>query len=240
MLRIEGLRVAYGAVEVLHEVSFDVPPGRIVGVLGANGAGKSTLLRTISRLVPARSGRIWFRDHDLLHMAAHQIPRLGIAHVPEGRHVFPNLSVRDNLLLGDYVGRSRSRGGREAQLEAVFAMFPRLYERREQLAGSLSGGEQQMLVLGRALMLQPELLMLDEPSLGLAPIVVEEVFQRLATIHRELGVSILLVEQNAVQAMELIEYAVLLENGRVTFHGPKEAMAQSTFLQEAYLGIREM
>jgi branched-chain amino acid transport system ATP-binding protein len=235
VLTIEHLDVAYGDVKVLHDIAFTVPPKGSVGVLGANGAGKTTLLKTISGLVRPRSGTIKFNDIELTEQPAHEIPKLGVAHVPEGRHVFPTLTVMDNLLLGDYTKRLKDE--RDEILASVLDLFPRLKERSKQLAGSLSGGEQQMLAVGRALLLRPTLLMLDEPSLGLAPIVVDEVFTRLAQIYEEWETSILLVEQNAVQALELIEEAIVLENGKMAFMGSKQELEDTPYVQQSYMGL---
>lgn len=235
MLTVEHLDVAYGDIQVLYDVSFEVPRGGFVGVLGANGAGKTTLLKTISGLVSPRSGEIFMEDAKLTERTPHQIPKLGIAHVPEGRHVFPTLTVLENLILGDYT--RRLKGDRDEVLTSVLDLFPRLKERAKQFAGSLSGGEQQMLAVGRALMLRPTLLMLDEPSLGLAPIVIEEMFSRFSQIHEEWKVSILLVEQNAVQALELIDEAIILETGRMAFSGTKQELENTPYIQQSYLGL---
>ncbi len=235
MLTVEHLDVAYGDIQVLYDVSFEVPRGGFVGVLGANGAGKTTLLKTISGLVRPRSGEILMEDTKLTEQSPHQIPKLGIAHVPEGRRVFPTLTVMENLILGDYTKRLEAE--RDEVLVSVLDLFPRLKERAKQFAGSLSGGEQQMLAVGRALMLRPTLLMLDEPSLGLAPIVIEEMFARFSQIHEEWKVSILLVEQNAVQALELIEEAIVLETGRMAFSGSKQEVENAPYIQQSYLGL---
>lgn len=235
MLTVEHLDVAYGDIQVLYDVSFEVPRGGFVGVLGANGAGKTTLLKTISGLVRPRSGEILMEDTKLTERTPHQVPKLGIAHVPEGRHVFPTLTVMENLILGDYT--RRLKGDRDEVLASVLDLFPRLKERAKQFAGSLSGGEQQMLAVGRALMLRPTLLMLDEPSLGLAPIVIEEMFSRFSQIHEEWKVSILLVEQNAVQALELIDEAIILETGRMAFSGTKQELENTPYIQQSYLGL---
>ncbi len=234
-LLIAGLRVAYEGVVALHDVSVEVPRGSFLGVLGANGAGKSTLLKTISGLVRPSAGVVQLDGDDLLSLPAHRVPARGIAHVPERRRVFPSLTVHDNLMLGGYLHKSGARN--PGALQEVFELFPRLAERANQIAGSLSGGEQQMLAIGRALMLRPSLLMLDEPSLGLAPIVVEQVFEQVTRIHQSLGITVLLVEQNAVQALEVITHGVVLENGRVTFAGDTAALSQSEYLQRAFLGI---
>ena len=234
-LRVDGLSVAYGNIRALVDVSFELRPGEFMGVLGANGAGKSTLLKAISGLVRPSEGTISLGETPLLGVAPHRIAAAGIAHVPERRRVFPSLTVRDNLALGSYV---TPRAVLRAQLlDEVFSLFPKLAERATQQAGSLSGGEQQMLAVGRALMLKPRLLMLDEPSLGLAPVIVEEMFERLDRIHRELDVSILLIEQNAMQALEVIERAIVLTTGAVTFRGSREELLKSDYLTRAYLGL---
>lgn len=235
MLTVEHLDVAYGDIQVLYDVSLEVPDRGFVGVLGANGAGKTTLLKTISGLVRPRSGRVSLNDVELTEQPAYEIPKLGVAHVPEGRHVFPTLTVMENLILGDYTKRLKNE--RSEVLTSVLDLFPRLKERSKQFAGSLSGGEQQMLAVGRALMLRPTLLMLDEPSLGLAPIVVDEMFARLAQIYEEWEISILLVEQNAVQALELIEEALILETGKPAFRGPKQELENTPYIQRSYLGL---
>jgi branched-chain amino acid transport system ATP-binding protein len=234
-LVIENLSVSYGSIRALVDVSLDVQPGEFVGVLGANGAGKSTLLKAISGLVKVQSGAVRFGDVSLTERSSHEVPRLGIAHVPERRRVFPSLTVRDNLALGAYAtSRDVDRG---RLLNEVFSLFPKLKQRSGQLAGSLSGGEQQMLAVGRALMLNPKMIMLDEPSLGLAPVIVEEMFDRLAEIHRELDVSVLLIEQNATQALEVIEKGVVLTTGEVSFTGRREELMNSDYLRQAYLGM---
>ena len=234
-LRVDNLSVRYESIRALVDVSFEVLAGSFVGVLGANGAGKSTLLKAISGLVRPTAGTIRLGDQVLGELAPHKIPGAGVAHVPERRRVFPSLTVVENLQLGGYVQRSAAT--RREVLEDVFTLFPKLRQRSRQLAGSLSGGEQQMLAIGRALMLQPRLLMLDGPSLGLAPVIVEEVFERLSQIHRELNVSILLIEQNATQALQVIDAAVVLTTGQVSFSGSREDLLRSHYLQEAYLGL---
>lgn len=234
LLEIQNLSVSYGNIIALSDVSLDVQPGEFVGVLGANGAGKSTLLKAISGLVRPDRGSIRFGPFSLQDLAPHVIPSTGIAHVPERRRVFPSLTVQDNLALGAYTVRS---GRTPELLDEVFSLFPVLKQRNMQLAGTLSGGEQQMLAVGRALMLQPKLLMLDEPSLGLAPVIVEEMFGRLAQIHRELGVSVLLIEQNATQALEVVDKVVVLTTGKVTFLGSKVELLAKGTLREIYLGL---
>jgi branched-chain amino acid transport system ATP-binding protein len=234
-LRVEHLSVHYGNIPALVDVSFELAAGEFMGVLGANGAGKSTLLKAISGLVAPAAGTVRLGETDLLGLPAHRIPAVGLAHVPERRRVFPSLSVLDNLRLGAFA--TPGSVSRAELLEEVFELFPKLHERRSQLAGSLSGGEQQMLAVGRALMLRPRLLMLDEPSLGLAPVIVEEMFDRLARIHRELDVSILLIEQNATQALEVIERAIVLSTGAVSFTGTRKELSASDYLKRAYLGL---
>jgi branched-chain amino acid transport system ATP-binding protein len=234
-LSVTGLSVSYGAVRAIRDLSFEVRSGEFVGVLGANGAGKSTLLKAISGTVTPLHGEIKFNGSDVRALAPHRLPYLGIAHVPERRRVFKSLTVVDNLMLGGHIHKvsTRSRG----LMGQVFELFPRLYERQQQIAGSLSGGEQQMLAVGRALMMGPKLLMLDEPSLGLAPIVVELMFDKFTSIHRDLGISIVLVEQNAAWSLEVIERGLVLEHGRITFSGSSDELAKSSYLRQAYLGV---
>jgi branched-chain amino acid transport system ATP-binding protein len=234
LLTVANLSARYDRVEVLHGVSLTVGPGEFVCVIGANTAGKSTLLRAISRLVPRATGSIAFRGQDLMRMPAHRVPALGIAHVPEGRHVFPDMSVEDNLLAGAF--SCRGDPAIPARMEEVFALFPRLRERRSQRAGSMSGGEQQMVAVGRALMLAPRLLMLDEPSHGLAPMVVEELHAALVTIHAR-GTAILLVEQNTQLALSVATRGVVLESGCVALEGSAAALRDDPRVREAYLGL---
>jgi branched-chain amino acid transport system ATP-binding protein len=233
VLEIQDLKVSYGAIKALDGVSFTVPAGRIVALLGANGAGKSTVLRAITGLAPPQSGRIVFDGRELRGLKTHEIIRAGLAVVPEGRRIFANLTVLDNLLLGAYFRRDLEARARD--LENLFQTFPRLAERRHQAAGTLSGGEQQMLALGRALMSRPRLLLLDEPSLGLAPLLVAEVFNIITRLNRQ-GVTILLVEQNAAVALGIAHYAYILETGRVALKGPGPELLAQPRLQEAYLG----
>lgn len=235
LLRVEKISVYYGAVQALREVSLRVDEGRLVGVLGANGAGKTTLLKAISGLVPVRGGTIEFEGKVLNGVPPHEIALMGVTHVPEGRRVFPTLTVEENLNLGAY-GRPKAEVARAK--DRVFALFPVLRERRRQLAGTLSGGEQQMLALGRGLMRSPRVMLLDEPSLGLAPILVEEVFKTIRDINREQGVTILLVEQNARKALNLVEYGYVLEIGRIVIEGPAERLRADERVRAAYLGGR--
>ncbi|HKC42956.1 MAG TPA: ABC transporter ATP-binding protein [Burkholderiales bacterium] len=233
MLEVRSLRGGYGAVEVLRSVSLGIRAGEIVAVLGSNGAGKSTLNNTLSGLLPAFGGTVLFDGADLTRAHAREIVAAGLIQVPEGRRVFPNLSVRENLELGSY---RRGRARRAANLERVYGAFPRLKERIMQRAGTLSGGEQQMLAIGRGLMSEPRLLILDEPSLGLAPLLVEEMFALVKRLNGD-GLAILLVEQNVAQSLEVAHRAYVLENGAIAFSGtPAELLARSD-LKRAYLGI---
>jgi branched-chain amino acid transport system ATP-binding protein len=234
MLSVEGVHVAYGACEALHGVSLDVRSGEIVTLVGANGAGKSTLLRTISGLIAPTKGRVLFEGAPAHGVPAHVLVRRGMSHVPEGRRIFTALSVRENLELGAYTAPSRAETGR--RLERVLALFPRLSERTDQSGGTLSGGEQQMLAIGRALMAAPRLLLLDEPSLGLAPLLVQEIFREIARINREDGVTILLVEQNAHMALSLATRGYVLETGRIVLEGPAADLLENPQVRAAYLG----
>jgi branched-chain amino acid transport system ATP-binding protein len=234
LLQLRELTVRYGPVQALHELNLEVHQGECVSLLGSNGAGKSTTLRAVSALVPV-GGRILWRGGELAGVPAHQLVRLGIGHCPEGRRVISRQSVLANLELGAY--RRRDRAGITADLERCYALFPRLAERRSQLAGALSGGEQQMLAIARALMGRPELLMLDEPSLGLAPKLVAEVMAALAQLNRE-GLTLLLVEQNAQAALEIADRGYVLEAGRLTLQGPAKQLLADPKLRAAYLGGR--
>jgi branched-chain amino acid transport system ATP-binding protein len=233
LLSVRGLRSGYGAVEVLRGVDLDVAPGEIVALLGSNGAGKSTFNQTVSGLVPARAGRVHFDGTDFTGAHYRAIVRAGLIHVPEGRKIFPNLSALENLELGSF---ARARERRAANLERVFAIFPRLKERTRQLAGTMSGGEQQMLAIGRGLMGEPRLLILDEPSLGLSPLLVEELFGLIATLHGQ-GLAILLVEQNVGQSLEIAQRAYVMENGGVRFSGTSAELLATDQLRQAYLGV---
>ncbi len=234
MLEVSNLSAGYGDVQVLYEVSFEVKPGEIVALLGANGAGKTTTLWSISGLVKPTAGKVLFGGRDLLGMPAHRLPDLGIAHVPQGRGVFQTLNVQDNLLLGAYSRRAKAE--RQHTMEMVFDLFPRLAERRKQEGRTLSGGEQQMLAIGRALMLKPALLMLDEPSLGLAPVIVESVFEKIAEIGQT-AVAILLVEQNLAQALSIAHRGYVLETGRIAVQGTTAELQGNQYVKEAYLGL---
>ncbi len=234
MLTLASVSAGYGSHKAIHGVSIDVGEGEAVGLLGANGAGKSTTLRAISGLVKPTSGSITFDGTLLNGLAPHKIAALGIAHVPEGRQVFGELTVEENLEMGAYIASAKAE--RRKTLEVVYAIFPVLAERRKQLAGTMSGGEQQMLAVGRGLMLKPRLLMLDEPSLGLAPVVTDATFEKIRDIHA-MGTAILLVEQNVSRALSLVQRAFVLESGTVAMHGSSRQLASSKEIQTAYLGI---
>jgi branched-chain amino acid transport system ATP-binding protein len=234
LLEIKNLSAGYGDSDVIHGISLSVDKGETVSVLGANTAGKTTLLRSISGLLKRRSGSVKFKDHDLMQMDGKDIPALGIGHVPEGRHVFPKMSVIDNLRLGAY--SKRSEGLSLKRLDYVYSLFPRLKERRHQLAGTLSGGEQQMVAIGRALMGGPSLLLLDEPSHGLAPVVVDEVHRAIEAIAST-GVAVLLVEQNAALALQVASRGIVLESGHVVLRDSSEGLSSNPEVRKAYLGI---
>jgi branched-chain amino acid transport system ATP-binding protein len=234
VLRVEALEVAYGKIQALWGISVEIPEGEIVAVVGANGAGKTTMLKTLSGLLRPRAGRISLDDRRIDLLSPAEIVALGVIHVPEGRKLFPEMTVLDNLLVGGYPPGARSR--RPQQLERVFTVFPRLAERRRQLAGTLSGGEQQMVAIGRGLMAGPRILMLDEPSLGLAPIMVQEMFGVIGEINRT-GVTVLLVEQNTEHALALAHRGFVLESGRVALSGTGRELLASPQVREAYLGL---
>ena len=234
LLRVDGIEVGYGDLTAVSEVSLEVREGEAVALIGANGAGKTTTLRAVSGLLPLRRGRIEFQGQRLDGLGPAEIVARGIAHVPEGRQLFPTMTVRENLELG---ARTRAaRAGRAEMLERVFELFPRLRERREQLAGTLSGGEQQMCAIGRGLMARPRLLMLDEPSLGLAPVLVKAIFEDLGRINGQ-GITVLLVEQNVLRALHLAHRGYVLENGRMTLSGPRDELLASPHIKQAYLGL---
>ncbi|MDE2147269.1 MAG: ABC transporter ATP-binding protein [Burkholderiales bacterium] len=233
LLEVRGLHAAYGPTQVLHGIDFTLAAGRITAILGANGAGKTTTLRALCQAVATR-GSIRFDGRELVGLATESVVRLGIAHVPDGRGTFGALTVEENLRLGAYTRRDRAQAA--ADLEQMYERFPRLRERQRQSAGLLSGGEQQMLAISRALMLKPRLLLLDEPSFGLAPMVVAEIFRILREINQRDGVSILLVEQNAQLALELADQAYLLETGRVALSGPSQDIRRDEAVRRAYLG----
>jgi branched-chain amino acid transport system ATP-binding protein len=234
LLRVEGLRAGYGGVVALWDVSFSVAEGQVVALLGSNGAGKTTTLRTLSGLLPAIQGTVTFDGHDITHARTDQIVELGIVHVPEGRLLWPRMSVRENLELGAYLPRAKGR--RAESLDRVFELFPRLRERRGQAAGTLSGGERQMCALARGLMGLPRLLMLDEPSLGLAPRLVSEMFDSLRVLRAD-GLTVLLVEQNVHQALTLADVGYVLETGRIVLSGPSSDLLASPLVRSAYLGV---
>jgi branched-chain amino acid transport system ATP-binding protein len=234
MLSLSAVSASYGSVPAVAGVSIEVGEGEAVGLLGANGAGKSTTLRAISGLVRLTSGTISFSGTDTASLPPYTVTELGIAHVPEGRQVFPEMTVQENLEIGAYVPKAKAQ--RRQTLELVFNIFPVLAERRKQLAGTMSGGEQQMLAVGRGLMLKPRLLMLDEPSLGLAPVVTDITFQKIAEIHA-MGTAILLVEQNVSRALSLVQRAYVLESGKVIMHGTSTELANNKQVQAAYLGM---
>ena len=235
LLKITNLQVSYGGIDALAGISFDVEEGEIVTLIGANGAGKSTTLRTISGLVKAKAGRIVYDGRDITSMNPQKIVSEGIAMVPEGRHVFDNLTVKENLLIGAYLRKDRESINED--IEHIYTLFPRLHEREWQLAGTLSGGEQQMLAVGRAIMTQPRILMMDEPSLGLAPIVVKEIFSIIRTLN-ETGMTILLIEQNANAALRCSHRAYVMEMGRITMSGPSADLLADKRVQDAYLGAK--
>jgi len=234
MLKVSKLSVSYGGLHALSDVSLDVGEGEFVTIVGPNGAGKTTLLKAIGGSVLPQAGRIEYRGTDIAARPSHLRARLGIAHVPEGRKVFSSLSVLENLEMGSY--RSAAKSQRAEGLEAVYGLFPVLRERRAQLAGSLSGGEQQMLAIGRGLMARPDLLLLDEPSQGLGPRIVELIFEAIAAIRRARRLTILLVEQRVVEALELCDRGYVLETGRVTLVGERETLLADPRVQHAYLG----
>jgi branched-chain amino acid transport system ATP-binding protein len=234
VLKLQGVSASYGSVPAIDNVSIEIGEGEAVGLLGANGAGKSTTLRVVSGLVKPRSGTITFAGANLASLPPHRVPELGIAHVPEGRQVFPDMTVHENLEIGAYVPKAKSE--RSRTLDLVYSIFPRLAERRKQLAGTMSGGEQQMLAVGRGLMLRPKLLMLDEPSLGLAPVMTDVTFEKIGEIHK-MGTAILLVEQNVSRALSLVQRAYVLESGKVIMHDRSAALADNKQVQAAYLGI---
>lgn len=234
MLEINGLEVSYGTIKALHGVSLSVPEKSIVTLIGANGAGKSTTLRTISGLLKAKAGRVTYDGQDITNLPAHTIVGRGLCHVPEGRMVFANLTVEENLRMGAYLRHDRK--GIAEDMDYSFAIFPRLKERIDQHAGTLSGGEQQMLAIARALMGKPKCLMLDEPSLGIAPMLVRSIFQQIVAINKERGLTILLVEQNANLALSISHYGYVLETGAVILKDTAAALRENPQVREAYLG----
>jgi branched-chain amino acid transport system ATP-binding protein len=234
MLEIKNLQVNYGAIAALQGISVSVKPGSIVTLIGANGAGKTTTLKAISGLLKPKSGEILYDGKNIAGLPPHQIVKHGLSHVPEGRMIFANLTVLENLHLGAYLQTDKQVVRRE--LEHVFSLFPRLSEREKQIAGTLSGGEQQMLAIGRALMSKPKLLLLDEPSLGLAPLLVKTIFEKIVAINRQQGLTILLVEQNANLALEVSSFGYVLETGKITLQGDSPSLRQNPQVKSAYLG----
>ena len=232
LLEVDNINVYYGAIHAIKGISFHVDEGEIVTLIGANGAGKTTSLNTIAGLLRSKTGDVKFQDRSISHLAAHAVVKQGLALVPEGRRVFSQLTVQENLEMGAY---TRDSSEIPASLEQVFELFPRLKERRQQVGGTLSGGEQQMLAMGRALMSKPKLMMLDEPSMGLSPILVEQVFDIIRSLHQA-GTTILLVEQNAQMALSIADRAYVLENGQITLSGSGSELIRSEKVQKAYLG----
>lgn len=233
MLKVENINVYYGAIHALKDVSMEVNAGEIVTLIGANGAGKSTLLKTLSGLLRPRTGNIEYEGKSIVKRKVQAIVKEGISHVPEGRRVFPTMSVTENLELGAFLRKDKK--AIQKDMEHVFELFPRLYERRKQSAGTLSGGEQQMLAIGRGLMAKPKLLLLDEPSMGLAPLLVKQIFQIIEMINKE-GTTILLVEQNANMALSIADRAYVIETGKVVLSGDAKELQESELVREAYLG----
>ena len=231
MLKIDDIHVYYGAIHAIKGVSFEVKEGEIVALIGANGAGKSTILKTVSGLMHPRSGNIEFCGENIAHTDAYKLLRHGLAHVPEGRRIFQQMTVQDNLEMGAFIHKDVNKD----DLERVFNYFPRLKERRKQIAGTLSGGEQQMLAMSRALMSHPKRIMLDEPSMGLAPILIDQIFEIIKQLHKD-GTTILLVEQNASKALEIADRAYVLETGKVILSGTGKELASSDEVKKAYLG----
>ncbi|TCL76525.1 amino acid/amide ABC transporter ATP-binding protein 2 (HAAT family) [Hydrogenispora ethanolica] len=233
MLRVNGLNVFYGNIHALRDISFNVEEGEVVTLIGANGAGKTTTLHSISGLTPSKSGEIQFLQKSLKGVSPNQIVQLGLGQVPEGRRIFANLTVLENLEMGAYIRKDKQQV--KADYENVFARFPRLKERLKQIAGTLSGGEQQMLAIGRTLMSRPKLMLMDEPSMGLAPLLVKEIFEIIKEINRG-GTTILLVEQNAHMALSIAHRAYVLETGKIVLEGPAKELAQNEQVRKAYLG----
>ena len=232
-LSVRGLTINYGAIEAVKGIDLDVPEGSAVALLGANGAGKSSVIRSIAGVTPPSGGSIKLYDQEISHMSPEKITRLGIAKCPEGRQIFGSLTVEENLLAGAYVLKDRAK--RQECFEKVYNYFPRLKERRKQVSGTMSGGELQMLAIGRALMGDPKAILFDEPSLGLAPLIVEEMFRVIREIRQE-GITVLLVEQNALQAMQVVDYVYVMTNGLISVEGPSEKLIGDSSLVEAYLG----
>jgi branched-chain amino acid transport system ATP-binding protein len=235
MLEVNNLEVSYGSIRALHGVSLKVPEKSIVTLIGANGAGKSSTLRALSGLIKARAGTVTYDGAEITNLAPHKIVARGLCQVPEGRMIFPNLTIDENLRMGAFLRRDAKAIA--ADMDYAFTIFPRLLERRKQLAGTMSGGEQQMLAIARALLSKPKFLMLDEPSLGIAPLLVKSIFEKIVEINRTTGLTILLVEQNANLALEVSTYAYVLETGKVILEGPSAEVKANPQVQAAYLGI---
>ncbi|MDY3920398.1 MAG: ABC transporter ATP-binding protein [Candidatus Limivivens sp.] len=233
MLKLENVDVSYGAIHAIHGASLEVRDGEIVSLIGANGAGKTTILHTITGLKKADSGSITYNNADLLKTEPSKIVTLGMAHVPEGRHVFPQMTVEENLEMGAYSKKEKEKA--QAIMKDVYEKFPRLKERRKQLAGTLSGGEQQMLAVGRALMSNPSIILMDEPSMGLSPLLVKEIFSIIKEVHRQ-GITVLLVEQNAKMALSIADRAYVLETGHITLTGTGQELLNNENVKKAYLG----
>lgn len=234
MLSVQQVSVHYGAFQALHEVSLHVSAGKIVSLVGANGAGKTTLINTISGLLKPSCGAIFFEGQNLTRLSGHQIAALGLAQIPEGRQIFPDMTVYENLMMGSYNPQARKL--RSQTLEEVYTLFPRLRDRHKQLARTLSGGEQQMLVIGRALMMRPKLIMFDEPSLGLAPLIVKAVFEVIVQLKAQ-GMTILLVEQNVRQSLQIADYAYVLEAGQIVLEGESRSVLENEHTRRAFLGL---
>jgi branched-chain amino acid transport system ATP-binding protein len=234
LLEVRDVTAFYGDFQALWGLGFEVFEGEIVALLGSNGAGKTSLLRVLSGLLPARGGTVRFRGKDITNFAPHAIVQMGIAHVPEGRQLFQDMTVEENLQVGSHIARSRAH--RAANLERLFAMFPRLRERRKQLAGTLSGGEQQMLAIGRALMSEPTLLLLDEPSLGLSPLLTEQTLAIIKDVAKH-DLTVVIVEQKVMEGLEIASRGYVIENGRLVTHGTSESLARDPMIREAYLGL---
>ncbi|HHV11185.1 MAG TPA: ABC transporter ATP-binding protein [Clostridiales bacterium] len=233
MLEVKNLQVYYGVIQAIKDVSFEVNQGEVIALIGANGAGKTTILHTVTGLIPAKSGEVIFEGTDLRKIPAHKIVPLGIAHIPEGRHVFAQLSVYENLLMGAFTRKDKAEV--EQSLESVYERFPRLKERKSQLAGTLSGGEQQMLAMGRALMSKPRIILMDEPSMGLSPILVGEIFDIIKSISKS-GTTVLLVEQNAKKALSIADRAYVLETGKIVLTDDAKKLMDNESVKKAYLG----
>ena len=235
LLAIDNLEASYGSIRALHGVSLKVPEKSIVTLIGANGAGKSSTLRALSGLIKTKAGTVTYNGEEITNLAPHKIVARGLCHVPEGRMIFPNLTIDENLRMGAFLRRDTK--GIAADMDYAFSIFPRLLERRKQLAGTMSGGEQQMLAIARALLSKPKFLMLDEPSLGIAPLLVKSIFQKIVEINRTQGLTILLVEQNANLALEVSSYGYVLETGKVILEGPSAELKANPEVQAAYLGV---